>query len=161
MKFYWIYCFYIMWGRLREKGKIFDNFSLSLKVYDIFRFSKCFCVKLRIYIFSTYQLFHPVLPIYLPELNAVYEIILWHFALILIFILLIVFFVCVFFSIFKGSTIFLCFSPFLKGVLVLYFLVFYLFLVLYFLVLYLFYWFSIKSGYYYYYFGCAVWLMRS
>ena len=147
MKFYWIYCFYIMWGRLREKGKIFDNFSLSLKVYDIFRFSKCFCVKLRIYIFSPYQLFHPVLPVYLPELNAVYVITLWHFALILIFILLIVF---------------LWFSPFLKGVLVLYFLVFYLFLVLYFLVLYLFYWFSIKSGYYYYYyFGCAVWLMRS
>lgn len=133
-------------GKVKRKGKDFWQLLTFFKVYDIFRFSKCFCVKLRIYIFSTYQLFHPVLPVYLPELNTVYEIILWHFALILIFILLIVF--CVF-------------SLFLKGVLVLHFLVFYLFLVLYFLVLYLFYWFSIKSGYYYYYFGCAVWLMRS
>lgn len=34
-----------MWGKLREKGKVFDNFSVSLKAYDIFRFGKCLCIK--------------------------------------------------------------------------------------------------------------------
>lgn len=34
-----------MWGKLREKRKVFDNFSVSLKAYDIFRFGKYLCIK--------------------------------------------------------------------------------------------------------------------
>lgn len=68
--FYWVYCFYIMWGWLRKRGRFLTTYFLlrSMIYLDLVNVSESEIIRC---IFSINQLFHPVFPMYLLELNKV------------------------------------------------------------------------------------------